>query len=176
MVAPVSGYVNAYGIHSAKETRPNYENYKQNATNTSPAKEDAVTISDQARRMLADSLREAGGSDAQSESKASSDIWNYVASRYNPRNMTMDEMREMCQTLYDAGEISLQELGRMTIDYSRIPGATKYRELGQGLPIDWIAEFEDRLALQKAYGTKEGVNNFEKVLGYLNKIESNSNG
>ncbi|SOC06558.1 hypothetical protein SAMN05880501_104309 [Ureibacillus xyleni] len=125
---------------------------------------------------------------------ASSDIYGELSKNYNVRNATFDEIVQIANALYEAGEISGKEVALMTFDFDRakrdlIHNAghiirengiqissdfslyeTSANELGQR---DWIAEFEARASKSFKYGDLISYQNNNKIVSILQKLQPN---
>lgn len=116
----------------------------------------------------------------------STNIWEEVASKYDVRKASFDEIKAISKELYDAGEISVKEVAFLTFDRGR---ATNY--LKQNMPVlipdsfdmyettsnsngerDWIAEFEARAQKDFKYGNLIGYQNKMEVLKILQQLDN----
>lgn len=116
----------------------------------------------------------------------SSNIWEELSSKYDVRKATFGDIKEIAQTLYEAGEISTHEQLSLTFDYER---ATNYLKKNAPIPIsanfnmyetpsnsngerDWIAEFEARKSKDFKYGNLIGYQTKTKILNVLQKLDT----
>ncbi|MGS0765211.1 hypothetical protein [Syntrophomonas curvata] len=113
--------------------------------------------------------------------EVSEDIWAELGSRYDIRHATFDELCEVADKLYSAGQISLGDLAIMTFDWKRaaddlrkdhpdvvadlniIPADTEGRR-------DWIAEFEARAKRAFSQGNDGGYVHNQKLADILLRI------
>lgn len=108
-----------------------------------------------------------------------------LAQQYDVRNATFEEIKEISNALYQAGEISMKEHMILTFDFGRAtadirrnaPGyvstdfdmyKTPANENGQR---DWIAEIKARAADHFKYGNIIGYETNSKILAVLQKME-----
>ncbi|PLR95979.1 hypothetical protein [Bacillus sp. T33-2] len=113
------------------------------------------------------------------------DIYEELASKYNVRNTTFEELTEISKALYDKGEISLKEHMTITFDYERATNNIKQYAVTQVSPkfsmyetdadsngrVDWIAEFEERANKDFKYGNLIGYRSKLKVLSFLQQLD-----
>lgn len=107
-----------------------------------------------------------------------------ISTKYDVRNATFDEIVEMSNELYEAGEISLKEHAVLTFDFGRattnlkqnapgyIPSSfdmyeTAANSSGQR---DWIAEFSARASKDFMYGNLIGHQNHMKIIDLLERF------
>lgn len=112
-------------------------------------------------------------------------IYDDIANKYNVRNMTFEELKEVAQELYDAGAITGKEVVTMTFDYNRATQDIKQATNGITAPNftmhetsadtsgrrDWIAEFEARAAKDRQYENFIGNANKTKIISILQLLE-----
>ncbi|SDL69311.1 hypothetical protein [Sediminibacillus halophilus] len=115
-----------------------------------------------------------------------SNIWTELATEYDVRNSTFDEISSISKALYDNGEISLKDVAILTFDQEKatdylkqkVSGLTSgefsmYQSSGNsGGTRDWIAEMEARAQKDFEYGNLIGFQNSKKVLNILHKLDS----
>ena len=112
-------------------------------------------------------------------------IYDDIANKYDVRNMTFEELKEVAQELYEAGAITGKEVVTMTFDYDRATQDIKQVANGITAPNftlyetsadtsgrrDWIAEFETRAAKDRKYGNFIGNANKTKIISVLQLLE-----
>jgi hypothetical protein len=116
----------------------------------------------------------------------SANIWEELSSKYDVKKATFEEITEISQALYKAGEISLKEYAVLTFDFER---ATNYLKQNAPIPVpinfdmyetsanhngerDWIAEFEARAKQDFKYGNLIGHQNKIKILTVLQRLDT----
>lgn len=116
----------------------------------------------------------------------SSNTWEELSGKYDVRKATFEEITEISQTLYEAGDISLKEHALLTFDYEK---STNYLKQNATMPIsanfdmyetlsnsngerDWIAEFEARASKDFKYGNLIGHQNNMKIFTILQRLDT----
>ena len=115
--------------------------------------------------------------------KANSDgaIFEELASKYDIRNATFEEVKEIGHALYEAGEMTVKQLMILTFDYDRATQSIKMASNGQASPNftmyetaadangkrDWIAEFTARATKDRQYGNLIGSAMKQEILNIL---------
>lgn len=107
-----------------------------------------------------------------------------IASEYDVRNMTFEQLTEVANKLYEAGEIQVKDLMLMTFDFGRATeyvkaighpqtsaNFTMYETAEQNGQRDWIAEFQARAAKNRKYGNLIGDANNSKIVAILQRLE-----
>lgn len=141
-------------------------------------------------QVLADSKVELNPTKAE----PTSNVYEELTKKYNVRNATFDEIVQIANALYEAGEISGKEVSMMTFDSERAkrdlihhaghiirangmqisPDFSLYEtsanEFGQR---DWIAEFEARASKSFKYGDLISYQNNTKIASILQKLQPN---
>lgn len=119
--------------------------------------------------------------------KMDESIYDDIANKYDVRNATFEELKEIAQELYGAGAITGKDVATLTFDYNR---ATQYIQQAVGLVSsnfslyetnediagrrDWIAEYEARAAKDRQYGNLIGNANKNKIISILQLLERES--
>jgi hypothetical protein len=100
-------------------------------------------------------------------------IWREIASKYDVHSITAGETADLSQELYNAGEISLFDHAILSFDPSRIPYGTGFLTPADSTGHrDLIAEYEDRIYLDKKMSSGQNIVNDERVLEYLKRIDA----
>ncbi|MFB5089355.1 hypothetical protein PGC35_19550 [Psychrobacillus sp. PGGUH221] len=116
----------------------------------------------------------------------SSNTWEELSGKYDVRKGTFEEITEISQTLYEAGDISLKDHALLTFDYEKSINSLKQNAT---IPIsanfdmyetssnssgerDWIAEFEARASKDFKYGNLIGYQNKMKILTILQRLDT----
>lgn len=115
--------------------------------------------------------------------KDASAIYEELSSKYDARKATFDEIIEISNTLYEAGEISLKEHMLMTFDFERATNDLKQN--APGVPSsfnmcetsadsngrrDWIAEFGARASKNFKFGNLIGYQSNMKAVAILQRL------
>lgn len=117
-------------------------------------------------------------------------IWEELSRKYDIRNATYDEVKDISLSLYNAREISLKEHSILTFDFDRAskdiirnssnlgiqvsPNFSMYETVANGNgERDWIAEYEARVETDYKFGNLIGYQNKQKVLNILSRLDAN---
>lgn len=108
-----------------------------------------------------------------------------IASRYDVRSMTFEQLNDMAHELYEAGAITGKEVATLTFDYGRATNSIKQAANGNVAPsftmyetaaddagrIDWIAEFVAHAAKDQKYGNLIGQSNKMNIVQLLQLLQ-----
>ncbi|AZT90457.1 hypothetical protein ELD05_07235 [Caldicellulosiruptor changbaiensis] len=104
----------------------------------------------------------------------SSDIWNELSSKYNIRNASFSDIKNISYQLYKAGQISLLNHGILTFDPSESPQRIKpnifLTQPDRDGRMDWIAEYEARVNRDLKIGNTTGYLNNMCILNILKQL------
>lgn len=115
-------------------------------------------------------------------------VWDELSQMYDVRNATFDEIKEIANTLYKEGAISLKEVVLLTFDYGRATDYMKQAARQTSLPVatnfsmyetnadefgrrDWIAEFSAQAKKQFKLGNLVGHSSRLKIVNLLEQLE-----
>ncbi|MDD3365415.1 MAG: hypothetical protein PHZ03_10575 [Syntrophomonas sp.] len=112
---------------------------------------------------------------------ASKDIWTELGNKYDVHNATFDELCEISNKLYSAGQISLGDHAIMTFDWKRAADDLRkdHPDTVADLNIvpadseghrDWIAEFDARAKRAFSQGNDVGYIHNQKLVDILRQI------
>lgn len=116
----------------------------------------------------------------------SSDIWAELVEKYDVRNATFEEISEATYKLYEAGEVSFQDLTVLTFDWNRAAKYLRQNVKNATVPIrsdlnltsanaegkrDWIAEYKARVKRDLDIGNLLGYANNQSALKILNRLD-----
>lgn len=112
---------------------------------------------------------------------ASKDIWAELGSKYDIRHATFDELCEIANKLYSAGQISLLDHSIMTFDWKRAADDLRkdHPDVVADLNLvpadsegrrDWIAEFDARTKRDFSQGNDIGYIHNQKLADILRQI------
>ena len=113
--------------------------------------------------------------------EASKDIWAELGGRYDIRHATFDELCEVADKLYSAGQISLLDHAMITFDWKRAADDLRkdHPDVVADFNItpadaegrrDWIAEFEARAKHVFSQGNDGGYVHNQKLVEILLRI------
>lgn len=113
-----------------------------------------------------------------SQQKSSDDL-NKLTEKYNIRNATFAELNELASALYQAGEISHQDLATLTFNYDKALSDLRERQgISQPFPYqenerrDWIEVFRDRAESSRQTGNLLGYQNRMNVVKILEGLDA----
>lgn len=118
---------------------------------------------------------------ATSDDSNTSNVWSELSEKYNVRNATFDDIKEISSRLYEAGEISFRDHSILTFDYDRAVNYLKAHFHGkttidvstnnQNKAKDWIAEFENRTQKSRQFGDLISYQGNMNVLNILHQLD-----
>lgn len=137
-------------------------------------------------RVFSMDEKEVNAQDSNAIQKDTSTIYEELASKYNVRSATFEELTQISEALYNAGMISLGEHGILTFDYERATNAIKRHaptpvlsnfsmyetKANNNHARDWITEYEARIAKDFKYGNLIGYQTNTKILNILQQISA----
>ncbi len=111
----------------------------------------------------------------------SKDIWAELGNKYDIRHATFDELCEISNKLYSAGQISLGDHAIMTFDWKRAADDLRkdHPDVVADLSLvpadsegrrDWISEFDARAKRAFSQGNNVGYIHNQKLADILRKI------
>ena len=122
--------------------------------------------------------------------RSESNVWQVLASKYDVRNATFEEIVDMANSLYKVGEIALEEVATLTFDNERatnhikqllnrgvLPGQVTAQinlyqtEANENGRRDWIAEFEASANEAFQYGDLISYQNHTKTANILKQLK-----
>lgn len=112
------------------------------------------------------------------QQKSCSDDLNQLTEKYNIRNATFAELNELASALYQAREISHQDLATLTFNYDKAMSDLRVRQgISQPFPYhendrrDWIEVFRERAESSRQMGNLLGYHNRMNVVDILEGLE-----
>lgn len=102
-----------------------------------------------------------------------------LTGKYNIRNATFAELNELASALYQAGEISHQDLATLTFNYDKaLSDLREHQGISQPFPYqenerrDWIEVFRDRAESSRQTGNLLGYHNRMNVVNILERLDA----
>ena len=90
--------------------------------------------------------------------------------------MTKEDLAKISAMLYDQGLISLSDHATMSFDPS-FAGSSNLLTTADGSGrVDWMAEFQARMARHRERGETSAAAQDEQVLGILSRLQAGSRG
>lgn len=103
-----------------------------------------------------------------------SDIWKKLAEKYDVRNASFDEIKEISRQLYNEGQITGFECAMLTFDPSESPQALNSNifltQVDADDRRDWIAEYETRLSRDMGVGDQQSYKINQRTLEILKSL------
>lgn len=107
----------------------------------------------------------------------SADIWGELSKKYNIRNASFSEVCDISSKLYEAGQISLKNLGDLTFDINRAiqsitgkPGNGYLTPANQDGRRDWIAEYEAKSTREFKNGNVREYTQDQELVKVLKRL------
>jgi hypothetical protein len=103
-------------------------------------------------------------------------LWHKIGKEVDLSSMTRDDLAKVSSMLYDNGLISLRDHATMSFDPS-FAGSSNLLTAADGSGrVDWMAEFQARLAKHTADGDASSAARDERVLDILGRLQAGSKG
>ena len=100
-------------------------------------------------------------------------IWRKMASKYDVRNITTEEIAILSQELYDAGGISLLNHAKLSFDPSLIPYGNGFLTQADSTGHrDLILEYETQIDMDKKMGNNQSLVNNKQVFESLKRLDA----
>jgi hypothetical protein len=102
--------------------------------------------------------------------------WHQIGRDVDVNSMTREDLAKISAMLYDQGLISLSDHATMSFDPS-FAGSSNLLTVADGSGrVDWMAEFQARMARHSAEGDTSAAAQDERVLGILSRLQAGSRG
>ncbi|WP_053954668.1 hypothetical protein [Inediibacterium massiliense] len=109
------------------------------------------------------------------ETNNQTDIYGKLKQKYDIRNATFDEVKEIAEKLHEAGEISEFQYANLILDRSRISVPEHEKKFlidrYHGGRQDWIEIYEDQAKTCLSYGDMNSYNKNIDIIKALKKCE-----
>jgi len=129
------------------------------------------SLADAARRPSAESAGPATTAVSAQESP-----WHQIGRQVDVNSMTKEDLAKISAMLYDQGLISLSDHATMSSDPS-FAGSSNLLTAADGSGrVNWMAEFQARMARHSERGETSAVAQDERVLGILSRLQAGSRG
>lgn len=103
-------------------------------------------------------------------------IWHQVGQAVDVRSMTQDDLAKVSSMLYDNGLISLSDHATLSFDPSFAGSAGLLTTPDASGQVDWVAEFQARLARHNQDGDSRGAAQDQRVLDILGRLQAGARG
>jgi hypothetical protein len=102
--------------------------------------------------------------------------WHQIGRDVDVNSMSREDLAKISAMLYDQGLISLSDHATMSFDPS-FAGSSNLLTAADGSGrVDWMAEFQARMARHSAEGDTSAAAQDERVLGILSRLQAGSRG
>lgn len=108
--------------------------------------------------------------------QAQESLWHQIGKEMDVSAMTQDDLSKISAMLYDNGLISLRDHATMSFDPSFAGSSNLLTAADASGRVDWMAEFQARLAKHKAEGDASSAAQDERVLDILARLKAGSKG
>jgi hypothetical protein len=124
-------------------------------------------LADSARRPAADPAATAA-----QQASAQESVWHWIGREVDVRSLNQEELAKVSWMLYDNGAIGLSDHATLSFDGSSglLTGADASGR------VDWVAEFQARLARHQAEGDAQSAARDRSALDILARLQAGSRG
>lgn len=103
-------------------------------------------------------------------------VWHQVGQTLDVRSMTQEDLAKASWMLYDNGLISLSDHAALTSDPSFGGSSGLLTSPDASGRVDWVAEFQARLARHNQDGDSQGAAQDQRVLDILGRLQAGARG
>jgi hypothetical protein len=103
-------------------------------------------------------------------------VWHQLGRGADVRSMTRDELAVLSQQLYGSGAIELRDHATMSFDPSFAGSTGLLTEPDSAGRVDWLAEFQARLARHLQDGDERSAAQDRRVLDILGRLQAGGRG
>lgn len=129
------------------------------------------SLADAARRPSAESA-----ATSMTAAPAQQSPWHQIGAGVDVHSMTREDLAKISAMLYDQGLISLSDHATMSFDPSFAGSSNLLTPADGSGRVDWVAEFQARMARHAERGETSAVAQDERVLGILSRLQAGSRG
>ncbi len=108
--------------------------------------------------------------------QAQESLWHQIGKEIDVNAMTQDDLSKISALLYDNGLISLSEHATMSLDPSFAGSSNLLTSADASGRVDWMAEFQARLAKHNAEGDTASAARDGRVIDVLSRLQAGSRG
>jgi len=102
--------------------------------------------------------------------------WHQIGKQIDVNSMTREDLAKISAMLYDQGLISLSDHATMSFDPSFAGSPNLLTAADASGRVDWMAEFQARMARHSERGETSAAAQDERVLGILSRLQAGSRG
>lgn len=117
-----------------------------------------------------------GNSGSSAHPVAQESVWHQLGKAVDVRALTQDEMAKVAWMLYDNGAIGLEDQTLLTGDGASSGQSGLLTAADAQGRVDWVAEFQARLAQHRSQGDEQGVAQDQRALDVLARLQVGSRG
>ena len=112
----------------------------------------------------------------QSFPQAQESVWHQLGKGVDVRALTRDELAAVSQQLYRSGAIGLDDHAALSLDPSFAGSAELLTSPDGSGRVDWVAEFQARLARHQEQGDASSATQDRRVLDILGRLQAGGKG
>lgn len=113
---------------------------------------------------------------AQVQPQPQESVWHQLGRGADVRSLTRDEFAALSQALYQNGAIELRDHATMSFDPSFAGSMGLLTRPDGAGKVDWVAEFQARLARHQEEGDEASALQDRRVLDILGRLQAGSRG
>lgn len=127
--------------------------------------------------VLADHARQPSPeAQARQTGQVQESVWHQVGQTVDVRSMTQEDLAKASWMLYDNGLISLSDHAALTADPNFGGSSGLLTSPDASGRMDWVAEFQARLARHNQDGDSQGAAQDQRVLDILGRLQAGARG
>jgi hypothetical protein len=108
--------------------------------------------------------------------QAQESVWHQLGKGVDVRALTRDELAVVSQQLYRSGAIGLHDHAALSLDPSFAGSAELLTSPDGNGRVDWVAEFQARLARHLEQGDEDSAAQDRRVLDILGRLQAGGKG
>ncbi len=103
-------------------------------------------------------------------------VWHQIGKEVDVRSLSQEDLAKVSSMLYDSGAISLQDHAALSFDPSFAGSSNLLTATDSSGRVDWIAEFQARLAEHQKEGDSQSAAQDGRMLDILSRLQAGSKG
>lgn len=125
---------------------------------------------------LAEAVSRPDPKPAQVAAQPQESVWHQAGKGVDVRSLTRDELAAVSQMLYQNGAIDLRDHATMSFDPSFAGSKGLLTAADSAGKVDWVAEFQARLARHTEEGDARSAEQDRRVLDVLARLQAGGKG
>lgn len=125
---------------------------------------------------LAEAVKRPADNPTMTPASAQESVWHQIGKGVDVRSLTQEDLAKVSGMLYDNGVISLRDHATMSFDPSFAGSSGLLTEADASGRVDWMAEFQARLAKHQKEGDTQGAAQDGRVLDILSRLQAGAKG